>query len=179
MEISVDAHEFGDMAKRYAGAEPVFAMELEQAFGRILTVGQHKAREVVPVDFGRLKGSIAFEVVHQGDTIIGRLGTNVEYAKPVEFGTGLFSTAPDSSHQRHWPPPDALNVWAARHGFAVEDGPAATVGLGQIVVEIIGKRGGIRPKPYLKPAFEEMTTQAPRIIDASVKLALAKATGGT
>jgi phage gpG-like protein len=42
----------------------------------------------VPVDTGRLKGSLTPVVLKQGEKVTGEVGTNVEYAPYVEFGTG-------------------------------------------------------------------------------------------
>ena len=49
------------------------------------------AKEKVPVDTGNLQDSITYEV--NGNE--GVVGTNVEYAPYVEFGTGLFSSQGD------------------------------------------------------------------------------------
>lgn len=42
----------------------------------------------VPVDTGRLKGSLTPVVLKQGEKVTGEVVTNVEYAPYVEFGTG-------------------------------------------------------------------------------------------
>lgn len=42
----------------------------------------------VPVDTGRLKGSLTPVVLKQGEKVTGEVGTNVQYAPYVEFGTG-------------------------------------------------------------------------------------------
>jgi HK97 gp10 family phage protein len=46
------------------------------------------AKEICPVDTGRLRGSITYVVNDNGDTVEGLIGTTVEYAPYVEFGTG-------------------------------------------------------------------------------------------
>jgi HK97 gp10 family phage protein len=46
------------------------------------------AKELAPVDTGRLKRSITSFVIKDADgTILGKVGTNVEYAAYVELGT--------------------------------------------------------------------------------------------
>jgi hypothetical protein len=57
-----------------------------------------------PVDTGRLRSSLAVASRDQGLTAI--VGTNVQYAPHVEFGT-----------RPHWPPLSAMQPWAGRHGF--------------------------------------------------------------
>lgn len=48
---------------------------------------QNGAKRLCPVDTGRLRSSIVYEVAATGRTITARIGTNVEYAGYVEFGT--------------------------------------------------------------------------------------------
>ena len=48
---------------------------------------------------------------------------------------------------RHFPPSDALERWASRHGF----GP----GGGFVVARAIGRRGGLKPREFLTGAFRE------------------------
>lgn len=51
---------------------------------------ENTAKELCPVDTGQLRGSISHTLTNGGKT--GEIGTNVEYAPYVEFGTGLFSS---------------------------------------------------------------------------------------
>lgn len=46
-----------------------------------------RAKQYCPVDTGRLRASIANEVTSEGDTFAAYVGTNVEYAPHIEFGT--------------------------------------------------------------------------------------------
>ena len=46
-----------------------------------------KCRLITPVDTGRLKGSLDFKVIKEGDKTILIIGTNVEYAIFVHEGT--------------------------------------------------------------------------------------------
>ena len=54
-------------------------------------VVENAAKSKVPVDTGNLRSSITHDV----DEDEGVVGTNVEYAPYVEFGTGLFSSQGD------------------------------------------------------------------------------------
>ena len=168
MEIIVETKALDDMARHYKGAAPIIASELKKAITRLVILGQGEARKLAPVDTGRLKGSIAYEVLQTSGAITGRFGTNVTYAKPVEYGTGLFSTAPDSGGGRHWPPPSALDVWAARHGFTS----------GAEVAAIIGRRGGLKPRPYLRPAYAKIKPRVGEMIDRAATAALMRIAKG-
>lgn len=62
---------------------------------RIMTtcviVVEGKAKDMAPYEFGRLRSSITHEVTHEGGEIVGRVGTNVDYAIYQEFGTGIYA----------------------------------------------------------------------------------------
>lgn len=66
-----------------------------------LTV-EARAKETAPVDTGRFRASIKHQVEHTQAIV----GSNVEYAPFIEFGS-----------RPHWPPRGALQPWARRHGF--------------------------------------------------------------
>lgn len=53
-----------------------------------------KAKRLCPVDTGRLRSSITHEVGMLGKTVIARVGTNVDYAVHVEFGTRRMRAQP-------------------------------------------------------------------------------------
>lgn len=78
-----------------------------------------------PVDMGLLRASINSDV--DKTSLIGEVGTNVEYAAYVEFGTGIFSSE-GTGRQDAWSYQDSAGNWHT------------TVGQ--------------RPQPYLNPALE-------------------------
>jgi HK97 gp10 family phage protein len=55
---------------------------------------ERQAKRICPVDTGRLRSSITHEVKSQDNKHQGRIGTNVEYAPAVEFGTGKQKAQP-------------------------------------------------------------------------------------
>lgn len=61
---------------------------------------QGRARVNSPVDTGRLRASIGTKLDSASMPTWGEVGTNVEYARPVEYGTGQYSDAPDSKGGR-------------------------------------------------------------------------------
>jgi len=52
------------------------------------------AKRICPVDTGRLRASLVHEIETGKDEITGKVGTNVEYASNVEFGTSKQSAQP-------------------------------------------------------------------------------------
>lgn len=110
---------------------------------------QSKARQNAPVDTGRLRASIGTKIDSGALPKWGETGTNVSYARPVEYGTGTLSVASDSKRTPHFPPGGALDVWARRHGASS----------GWAVAAAIGRRGGLRPRLYLTKAIQESVSE--------------------
>ena len=55
---------------------------------------ERRAKELCPVDTGRLRSSITSQIERDGATIVGVVGTDVEYASFVEFGTQRMEAQP-------------------------------------------------------------------------------------
>ena len=51
---------------------------------------QTRARELCPVDTGRLRSSITWRIDRRGGVPIAVIGTNVSYARYVHDGTGIY-----------------------------------------------------------------------------------------
>jgi HK97 gp10 family phage protein len=112
------------------------------------------ARKLSPVDTGRLRASIAPDVRREGKSVMGVVGSNVKYAPFQELGTGT-----QAGRGRHWPPAEALETWARRHGFAS----------GFIVARAIGLRGGLKAKRFLQRAVEQNKDKIVKLVDNAVK----------
>ena len=124
--------------------EKLLRKPMKNFFNRSAILVQNEARTRVPVDTGRLRNSISYAVDSSKLPLWAKIGTNVTYGKPGEFGTGLLSEAPDSKRRRYFPPPAALEKWASRRGTT---GGAVAMG--------IFKAGGTAPRPFLRPALGE------------------------
>jgi len=98
-------------------------------------------RDRVTEDTGRARASITHEVHDDW----ARVGSNVEYLANLESGTGLLAEGQPAKGGRHWPPASALDRWARRHGFPEEGG-------GYLVARAIGRRGGLKPRWWLRDA---------------------------
>jgi len=108
---------------------------------RSVLIVQREAKIEAPVDTGRLRASIVPEVTRRGNTVVGIVGSNVEYAPYMELGT-----------RPHWPPPGALEVWARRHHmseFAIRR-----------KIAMYGTEG----RHYLRGAFEKSREQIVQLI---------------
>lgn len=130
---------------------------LEESLFAIQAAAQSRA----PVDTGRLRSSLAIAIRGGpgGRSMVGVVGTRLHYAPYMEFGTGALAVGPMPGKGRHWPPGDALEVWARRHGFES----------GYQVARIIGQRGGLRPRLFLTKAFKDKRKEVRSILRGSLR----------
>lgn len=111
------------------------------------------ARRRAPVDVGLLRASINYRVTKAEDKVIASIGTNVEkngrpYGAYMEFGTGLVHDHPTWPRKRHVVPPAALMGWAERKGRG------GTFHDAEVIADAITRRGGLKPRRYLRGALE-------------------------
>lgn len=88
----------------------------------------NRARELCPVDTGRLRSSLVWRAEGGGRTTGVVIGTNVDYAAAVEYGTAPHVILPKNKKALYWP--------GARHPVARVNHP------------------GTRPRPFMRPALE-------------------------
>lgn len=128
---------------------------------------EREGKQNAPVWRGQLRRSITHELDHDAFPKSARVGTNAPHGPYMEHGTGLLSDAPGGGG-RHFPPPAALDAWAIDHGFrpgsrksAQADAANAPGTYGLLVSQIIWKRGGLKPRRYLRKAAEASAGQVP------------------
>lgn len=63
-----------------------------QGMGKACLIPERQAKANCPVDEGLLRASIAHDVSVNRQSIVGRVGTNLEYAPYVHQGTGIFAS---------------------------------------------------------------------------------------
>lgn len=113
---------------------------LENAVERgLMAIGETAvgyAQDLVPVDTGHLRGSITYAV--EGDDCY--IGTNVEYAPYIEFGTGIYSET--GGRQTPWAYEDKNGEWRITHGS--------------------------KPHPFLRPSASEHPEEYKEILKDSL-----------
>lgn len=124
------------------------------AMYRAVFIVEADAKRLAPVDTGRLRASITSEVRSEGRDVRGVVGSNLKYAPYMELGTGTYVGRP-----RHFPPPQALAVWARRHGLPN----------GFVAARAIYRAGGLKPRRFLQRAFEQNQARIVRILGDGVK----------
>lgn len=102
--------------------------DVKRAVERTRIDVQNEARRRVPVDTGRLRSSIVSRSENSGRTVGYVVGTNVNYAAAVEYGTAPHVIKPKNKKALFWP--------GARHPVAQANHP------------------GTRAQPFMRPAVE-------------------------
>jgi hypothetical protein len=93
------------------------------------------------VDTGRLRASITWEIRLLGQKPVGRVGTNVKYAKFVHDGTGIYGPTGQLIRPKH---AKALR-WKSKQ-YGAKKGKGKGYAFAQYVK-------GMKPNPFLKDAL--------------------------
>lgn len=131
------------------------------------------------VAFGHLRASIASDVQVSETAIEGRVGTNLIYARPVEFGT-----------KPHWPPLQPLVEWVRIKRLAGSYSVKTRQRLGSKAlqqqqniavaraVQVKIARRGTKARPFFFPAIEAKKDEVLRLIERGVEQMVRKFNGG-
>ena len=114
--------------------------DLKEALNESCLLVENTAKENCPVASGQLRNSITSNV--SGET--GEVGTNVEYAPYVEYGTGVFN----HGRMTPWRYQDASGEWHTTTGQ--------------------------KPQPFLVPALDSNRDKILNIFKEKVKEGLSK-----
>lgn len=116
--------------------------DVNQAMEQACILVENEAKIKCPVDIGVLRNSITHYIEDNPNELIGVVGTNVEYAPYVEFGTGIYSSL-GNGRQDRWKYKDAKGEWHST--------------IGQ------------HPQPYLHPALEENRREIEKMFKEQIK----------
>ena len=87
-DMSVEIEGLAELQAALKKFPDEFKRASEQVLGQPLALLTREAKSEAPVDTGRLRSSIASQIVRgPGSQIVGKVGTNVEYAIHQEYGT--------------------------------------------------------------------------------------------
>ena len=132
----------GDRITRKLSGE-IMRQPMRRFFTKAAIAVQSGAKERAPVDTGRLRSSLTYEVDSAALPLWAKVGTNVTYAPFMEYGTGVLSENPEATKKWHFPAASHLEVWARRHGTT-----------GFQVAKAIRDRGGLKPRRFLRNGFK-------------------------
>lgn len=116
--------------------------DVNQAMEQACILVENEAKIKCPVDNGLLRNSITHYIEDNPNELVGVVGTNIEYAPYVEFGTGIYSSL-GNGRQDRWKYKDAKGEWHST--------------IGQ------------HPQPYLQPALEENRRKIEKMFKEQVK----------
>lgn len=118
-------------------------VSVEQAVNEACILVENDAKKRCPVDTGELRMSITHEIEETSENrTTGAVGTNLEYAPYVEFGTGIFSSL-GNGRQDRWSYKDAKGEWHTT--------------IGQ------------QPQPYLHPALDGNRDEVKKLIQKKIE----------
>ena len=84
-----------DFAKSIQDATLQITLDMKKKVKKACLVVETQAKQDCPVDMGILQASITSEVEMTAEAIIGRIGSNEEYAPYVNNGTGIYAVNGD------------------------------------------------------------------------------------
>lgn len=123
--------------------ENLKTVSVEQAVNEACILVENDAKKRCPVDTGELRMSITHEIEETSENrTTGAVGTNLEYAPYVEFGTGIFSSL-GNGRQDRWSYKDAKGEWHST--------------IGQ------------QPQPYLHPALDDNRKEVKKLIQKKIE----------
>ncbi|MBQ2408979.1 MAG: HK97 gp10 family phage protein [Bacilli bacterium] len=115
--------------------------EMEKKVGTACAMVEAQAKKNAPRDTGELRRSIQSKVEIDGNNINGVVFTPLEYAPYIEYGTGLFAES-GGRKDTPWSYKDDKGEWHSTSGQ--------------------------KPKPYLRPAFNDNRKRILEIIKEGV-----------
>ena len=140
IKVSVKLHGADKLTKAFRTSPKWLGQEIERGLENSALSVQREAQILAPVDTGRLRGSITYELDKAPIPKFAKVGPTVEYGAFVEFGR-----RPNSA----MPPVSALIPWLKRQGVSQN-----TESVAFLVARSIAKRG-IKPKPYMRDGYKE------------------------
>ena len=85
----------GEFVRSMANATNQMIQDMEKKMEKACLVVENQAKQNCPVDQGFLRASITSETEVTAEEIVGRTGSNLEYALYVHNGTGIYAVAGD------------------------------------------------------------------------------------
>lgn len=81
----------GEFVRSMANAANQMIQDMEKKMEKACLVVENQAKQNCPVDQGLLRSSITSETESTAEEVVGRVGSNLEYAPYVHNGTGIYA----------------------------------------------------------------------------------------
>ena len=128
--------------------------QVQGAMQVVMQAAEAVAKEKAPKDQGLLQDSIAGTVEVHGPRIVGVLGSPLDYAAPMEYGTKAF-----------WPPSAPLEEWVGRK-FGLQGIERRSVAF--LVRRAIARRG-LRARKFMAAGVQKAQAIAPGLIGRALR----------
>ena len=158
MDVQVDLRKIQNLKKVFEKYPGELESALEAGIVNVALAmeafAKQKIKEQGAIDLGQLFNSITVKRISKKQVIVG---TNVEYAAAVEFGT-----------KGHWLKIDNIpgfRNWLRHHGIDPEE-------------KLIYFYVEPKPRPYMEPAFQEGKAKLPEVIQNQIQQTMRRLTGG-
>ena len=134
-----------ELIARFRKAPEIVKTEMIKGVDRLTFAGQATSQKEAPVDTGNLRRSITqTKASFAGGSVSGAWGTNLPYAKYVEFGRG----------PGKMPPAGALSGWIRRHGGGSEFVIRRAIGRKGTKGKHFMQKGRVFVQPRVKAEFD-------------------------
>jgi len=161
-KITLNVEEFSKIYQRFKQLDQVAKTEIKNEFNSSALKIQATAKRLAPVNFGNLRNSIVLTQEGDQNDFVFTIAARAKYAPYVEFGTGSKVSVPSNYAEyaakfkgqkggSFKEMIEALMLWVKRKGIA--NGKNQKSIAYAIAISIL--RRGIRPQPFLIPAFEQ------------------------
>ena len=160
-QITFDISGFDNLYNKFNSISEKAKVEVKNEFNASALKIQSTAKRLAPVNFGQLRNSIYLKETGGNNNFIFTVGASAKYAPYVEFGTGGKVSVPNDfqAYAMKFKGQkggtfkemiDALTLWVQRKGIVGKNDKSTAYA---IAISILRK--GIRPQPFLIPAFEQ------------------------
>lgn len=120
----------------------VSGMDLSQVLLQACLLVENDAKRKCPVGKGVESGILRNSITHEIEGNVGYVGTNIQYAPYVEYGTGIYAKNGDG-RQTPW-------VYPVPEGYSYTDPKTGKAETAYFVTTV-----GQHPQPFLNPALDE------------------------
>lgn len=166
-QITFEVKGFAELYKKFKQLDEKAKVEVKKEFNASALKIQNTAKRLAPVNFGQLRNSIVLSESGKATDFVYKVTATAKYAPYVEFGTGGKVSVPSeySEYAAKFKGKsggtfkqmiDAIMLWVQRKGISGANDKSTAYLIARSIL-----RKGIRPQPFLIPAFEQ---EKPKLI---------------
>ena len=162
-QVTFNVTGFDKLYEKFRNVSKAAKVDIKNEFNASALKIQNDAKRLAPVNFGQLRNSIVLTDKGDETSFKFTVSANAKYAPYVEFGTGPMAEQNIPSQYREYAQQfkgktgstfkqmvDALTLWVQRKGIGGKNDKATAYLIARSIL-----RKGLRPQPFLFPAFEQ------------------------